>query len=135
MNMSSRRKFTKNRKEKIEKKRTVHVDNLTKNIKLGYHTTVWKSTIKRDHAQKISWNQLVIASLVNTLIWRKKCWLFQKKKRNRFYISTFHNIHTKVWKFRKFSANLMFLSNLPWNQLIMWKSLIKRQNFSVKSTL
>ena len=35
--------------------------------------TVWKSTIKRHHAQKISWNQLffLITSLVKTLIWRK----------------------------------------------------------------
>ena len=36
--------------------------------------TVWKSTIKRHHAQKISWNQLffLITSLVKTLIWQRK---------------------------------------------------------------
>ena len=44
--------------------------NFTKTkILLNNHSTVWKSTIKRYHAQKFPWNQFLVSSLM--LIWRK----------------------------------------------------------------
>ena len=41
--------------------------------------TVWKRSIKRDHAQKISVKLTLATSLVKTLIWRKNCWFFRKR--------------------------------------------------------
>ena len=40
----------------------------------GFALTAWKSTVKRDHAQKYSWNQLFsnfFSKYIITLIWRK----------------------------------------------------------------
>ena len=42
--------------------------------KISLARTVWKSTMKRDHAKKIR----KINSLVKTLIWRKKCRFFRR---------------------------------------------------------
>ena len=57
-------------------------------------STVWNSTIKRDHARKISWNQLF---LVKALIWREKCW-------SRFMII--------IWTFTQLLQMPLWCSNL-----------------------
>ena len=46
-----------------------------------FHTTVvWKSTTKRDHAKKKSWNQLFSKFVYKYSEFTKKCWFFRKNR-------------------------------------------------------
>ena len=40
--------------------------------------TVWQNTIQHDHAEKFPWNHIFVNSVLKTLIWWKKCWIFRK---------------------------------------------------------
>ena len=55
---------------------------------------LWKSTIKRDHAQKFLWNQLFNNFFSKTVDLIKKCWFFRKNSNRIFdYFSTL------LWEF------------------------------------
>ena len=39
---------------------------------------MWQNTIQHDHAEKFPWNHIFVNSVLKTLIWWKKCWIFRK---------------------------------------------------------
>ena len=73
-------------------------------------STVWKSTVKRDHAQKFPWNQLFISNLFSkTLSWRKNGNFPLKMAIDRVFddFSTLWNVDAK---FRQFDGKAQYSS-------------------------
>ena len=65
-----------------------------------HHFTMWKSTIKSDHTQKVSVKStLVVTTLVKILIWRKKCWFWHQTRD--------HVLCHTLRKFRNFAATIL----------------------------
>ena len=80
-----------------------------------YLATVWKSTKKRDHPQKIAWNLLF-----SNLIWRKKCWFFCKKS-DRLFWRLFHTVLVQYSIARNFCQKLRIISKKRYRSLQTWR--------------